>query len=60
MKTLTAQQRRELARLQNEYDRIHERMGYMYSPAGIAAANRALDRLVERMDAILNTASKSN
>lgn len=44
----------ELQKLQKEYNEISERMGYMRNPVNIAAANRQLDRLCERMNEILN------
>lgn len=58
MKKLTAQQARRLAELQAEYDRIYDRMGYTENTAAIAACNRALDKLVAQMDAILAGADK--
>lgn len=35
--------------LQAEYNRIHERLGHMTNPTNIAAANRTLDRIAEKI-----------
>lgn len=53
MKKLNAQQTRRIAALQAEYNRIYDVMGYTENKATIAACNRALDKLVAQMDAIL-------
>ena len=44
-KTMTA--------LQNEYNELHDRMGYCYNERTIAAINRRLDEIVDQMNALL-------
>lgn len=53
MKKLTAKETKELAKLQTEYNKIHERMGYIYDERSIATCNKELDKLVAKMDKIL-------
>ena len=38
--------------LQEEYNRVHARMGHMANPVNIAAANRTLDRIARQMAAL--------
>ncbi|MCL2576933.1 MAG: hypothetical protein FWE27_02635 [Defluviitaleaceae bacterium] len=43
----------ELAKLQAEYNALHEKMGYTKNPETIAAINRELDRISKKMTALL-------
>ena len=45
----------KMKKLQTEYNRLHDRMGYMRNEANIAAANRELDRIVEKMNALIES-----
>lgn len=44
----------ELKKLQAEYNKLHERLGYTENPSTIAAINKELDKIVEKMDQIIN------
>ena len=54
MKKLTAKETKMLAKLQAEYNEIHERMGYITNERNIAACNKELDKICAKMDAIIN------
>lgn len=54
MKTYTTTEKRNLEKLQKEYNELHERMGYCYEERTIAAINRRLDAIVEKMNKIIN------
>lgn len=54
MKKLTAAETKMLEKLQAEYNKIHERMDYATSERCIAACNKELDKIVAKMDAIIN------
>lgn len=51
---MTATEKKNLEKLQKEYNELHERMGYIYNESSIAAINRRLDTIVEKMNAIIN------
>ena len=51
---MTNQERKKLEELQQEYNELHERLGYVYSEQAIMAINRRLDKIYEKMDALLN------
>lgn len=51
---MTAADRKELAKLQSEYNELHERLGYMRNPINCAAVNNRLDAIGEKMNRILN------
>lgn len=46
--------KKELAKLQKEYNELHERLGYVYNEATIRAINNRLDSIAEKMDKILS------
>lgn len=39
-----------LQKLQEQYNEIHERLGYLRDPRHCEAANNALDKIVEQME----------
>ncbi len=45
--------KKELAKLQKEYNELHERLGYVYNETTIRAINNRLDAIVEKMNKIL-------
>lgn len=51
---MTNQERKQLERLQKEYNELHERLGYSERETTIAAINRRLDEINEKMLAVLN------
>ncbi len=53
MKKLSAKEQKMMERLQTEYNKIYDRMGYLYDERSVAACNRELDRLNDKMMAIL-------
>lgn len=55
MRNFTAKEAKMLMKLQAEYNKIHERMAYIDSMRGIEACNKELDKLVAKMDAIINS-----
>ena len=54
MKKLTAAESKKLEKLQIEYNKIRERMDYATSERCITACNKELDKIVAKMDAIIN------
>lgn len=46
--------KKELAKLQKEYNELHERLGYVYNETTICAINNRLDAIVEKMNKILS------
>ena len=44
---------KRLAKLQAEYNRLHEQLGYMRSKVNIAAVNRRLEAIVAEMGKII-------
>lgn len=50
---MTNQEREELTKLQQEYNKLHERMGYVHNESTIRAINNCLDKIIEKMDALL-------
>lgn len=51
---MTNENRKKLEKLQKEYNRLHERMGYVYNPATISAINKELDRICDKMNALMS------
>lgn len=51
---MTSKEKKNLEKLQKEYNELHERMGYCYEERTIAAINRRLDAIAEKMNAIIN------
>lgn len=51
---MTNKERKNLEKLQKEYNELHERMGYSYELTTIAAINRRLDAITEKMEKIIN------
>ena len=51
---MTSKERKNFEKLQKEYNELHERMGYCYEETTIAAINKRLDTIVEKMNAIIN------
>lgn len=54
VKKMTNQERKTLEKLQQEYNELHEKLGYVYSEQAIRAINRRLDKICEKMNALLN------
>lgn len=54
VKKMTNQERKTLEKLQQEYNELHEKLGYVYSEQAISAINRRLDKICEKMNALLN------
>ena len=51
---MTAANRKKLDELQNEYNELHERLGYVRNPINCAAINNRLDKICEKMNKLLN------
>ena len=45
----------KLKKLQDEYNKLHERLGYVYNENTIKAINKQLDEICEKMDKLLNS-----
>ena len=50
---MTNQERKTLEKLQQEYNKLHERLGYVYNESTIRAINNRLDKINEKMDTLL-------
>ena len=44
----------KLKKLQDEYNKLHERLGYVYNENTIRAINKQLDEICEKMGKICN------
>ena len=53
MTKLTARDQKEMAKLQNEYNELHERMAYTNNIDYIKRLNNSMDRINDKMEAIL-------
>lgn len=51
---MTTTNMKKLYKLQAEYNKVHERLGYLNNPSSIAAANKVLDGINSKMMTILN------
>lgn len=58
--TSEAARKKKLSQLQAEYNKLHERMGYVEKPSTIAALNRQMDRINEQMNALLNKSATAS
>ena len=45
----------KLKKLQDEYNKLHERLGYVYNENTIRAINKQLDEICEKIDKLLNS-----
>ncbi|MBR1444679.1 MAG: hypothetical protein IJ583_14235 [Firmicutes bacterium] len=45
----------KLKKLQYEYNKLHERLGYVYNENTIRVINKQLDEICEKMDKLLNS-----
>lgn len=48
------EKKKRMRTLQEEYNKVHDRMDHMENPANIAAANRTLDRIVAQMNKLMD------
>ena len=51
---MATKERTELARLQKEYNELHERLGYSNSERTCRAINNRLDEICWKMDRLMN------
>ena len=51
---MTSKERTELARLQKEYNELHERLGYSRSERTCRAISKRLDEISRKMDRLIN------
>ena len=51
---MTNKERTELARLQKEYNELHERLGYSNSKRTCRAINNRLDEICRKMDRLIS------
>jgi len=51
---MTNKERTELARLQKEYNELHERLGYSRDDGTCRAINNRLDEICRKMDRLIN------
>lgn len=47
--------KKELVELQNEYNKLHEQLGYVYNETTIRAINNRLDVIAKKMDKIIDS-----
>ena len=45
----------KLKKLQDEYNKLHKRLGYVYNENTIRVINKQLDEICEKMDKLLNS-----
>ena len=50
---MTSRERTELARLQKEYNELHERLGYSRNERTCRAINNRLDEICRKMDRLI-------
>ncbi len=51
---MATKERTELARLQKEYNELHERLGYSNSERTCRAINNRLDEICRKMDRLIS------
>ena len=51
---MTSRERTELAKLQKEYNELHERLGYSRSERSCRAINNRLDEIFRKMDRLIS------
>ena len=51
---MTSKERTELARLQKEYNELHERLGYSRNERTCRAINNRLDEICRKMDRLIS------
>ena len=51
---MTNKERTELARLQKEYNELHERLGYSLNEGTCRAINNRLDEICRKMDRLIS------
>ena len=56
---MTSKERAELARLQKEYNELHERLGYSQSERTCRAINNRLDEICRKMDRLISGGNKN-
>ena len=56
---MTNKERTELARLQKEYNELHERLGYSRDDGTCQAINNRLDEICRKMDRLISGGNKN-
>ncbi|MCM1506961.1 MAG: hypothetical protein NC177_07485 [Ruminococcus flavefaciens] len=51
---MTNQERKKFEKLQQEYNELHERLGYVYNERTIRAINDRLDEINEKINTLLS------
>ena len=51
---MTSRERTELAKLQKEYNELHERLGYSRDDGTCRAINNRLDEICRKMDRLIS------
>ena len=51
---MTSRERTEFARLQKEYNELHERLGYSWNERTCRAINNRLDEICRKMDRLIS------